>query len=105
LNVKNILKTLVSFANNFVVSGSITNLRVLPKLGFLNDEPIIIKAEVFYATQSINYKPGFWEEVKWAWMQYLSILAIVIYFIKKGLTRMFISKRLRSYVIVPWQQK
>ncbi|XP_058803456.1 transmembrane protein 231-like isoform X2 [Phymastichus coffea] len=88
-----------------LLSGKIANLRTLPKLGFIKDEPLSIRAKVFYATQAINYRPGFWEEVKWAWMQYVSLLIIFVYFVRKALTRLFSTKRLRSYVVVPWHGK
>lgn len=77
----------------------------MPKLGFTNDEPVKITAEILYARQPINYRPGFWEEIKWAWMQYLSILVIFIYFVKKGLTNMFSSRHLKSYISIPWQHE
>ncbi|XP_014206992.1 transmembrane protein 231-like [Copidosoma floridanum] len=90
---------------NRLLSGRVSNLRVLPNLGFISDEQVTIKAEIFYATQAIKYQPGFWEEIKWAWMQYLSIFLVIIYFVRRSLTGMFAAKSLRSFVLVPWQQK
>ncbi|OXU20590.1 hypothetical protein TSAR_004379 [Trichomalopsis sarcophagae] len=103
LNTLSLSDLLVENSNR-LLSGKIDNLRVFPKLGFIKDEPVRVKAEVFYVTQSMNYQPGFWEEMKWAWMQYLSILVVVIYFVRRGLTRMFAAKRLRSYIVVPWDK-
>ncbi|KAJ8681056.1 hypothetical protein QAD02_016843 [Eretmocerus hayati] len=88
-----------------LLSGTLTNLRILPKLGYIKDEAIIIKAQIYYTIQAINYRPGFWEEIKWAWMQYLSIFVIVMYFIRRVLNQMFSTQRLQSYIVVPWGQK
>ncbi|XP_014233212.1 transmembrane protein 231-like [Trichogramma pretiosum] len=90
---------------NRLLSGKISNLKVLPSLGFIKDEPVKIKVEIVYASQPVKYQPGFWEEIKWGWMQYLSIFVIVIYFARKILTRLFTSKTLRSYTVTPWHLK
>lgn len=47
-----------------------------------------INIVVNYVEDTLEYKTGFWELIKWAWIQYLSILLIFI----------FIFKRIRSFV-------
>ena len=39
-----------------------------------------LKAKVRYPRESIRYQPGFWETVKFAWVQYVSVLLVVRYF-------------------------
>merc|ERR1712168_1755418 len=35
-----------------------------------------IQATLRYPVQSVQYKPGFWQMVKWGWVQYLALLVI-----------------------------
>ncbi|XP_066974461.1 transmembrane protein 231 [Macrobrachium rosenbergii] len=37
--------------------------------------------EIRYPEQSILYKPGFWYIIKWAWIQYFCLLAVVSYIV------------------------
>ncbi|XP_071513488.1 transmembrane protein 231 [Panulirus ornatus] len=44
-------------------------------------DSFIVSLQVHYPEQSILYIPGFWFVIKWAWIQYLSVLVIVLYII------------------------
>lgn len=87
------------------VSGRLSNVQVQAKASYDNEKPVIIKGNIFYTLQSINYRPGFWEEIRYAWMQYVVLLLVNIYIIRKILTRAFISQTLPSHAIVPWREE
>ncbi|KAK7070292.1 hypothetical protein SK128_019979 [Halocaridina rubra] len=39
-----------------------------------------LKLEVRYPEQTVRYIPGFWYVLKWAWVQYFSLLAVILFF-------------------------
>ncbi|XP_010381283.2 transmembrane protein 231 isoform X1 [Rhinopithecus roxellana] len=43
------------------------------------DAPFVINAIIRYPVEVISYQPGFWEMVKFAWVQYVSILLIFLW--------------------------
>nr|XP_013815585.1 PREDICTED: transmembrane protein 231 [Apteryx mantelli mantelli] len=43
------------------------------------DTPFIINATIHYPMEVILYQPGFWEMIKFAWIQYVSILLIFLW--------------------------
>ncbi|XP_058701841.1 transmembrane protein 231 isoform X2 [Poecile atricapillus] len=43
------------------------------------DTPFIINATIHYPVEVILYQPGFWEIIKFAWIQYVSILLIFLW--------------------------
>ncbi|XP_068882616.1 transmembrane protein 231 isoform X2 [Aphelocoma coerulescens] len=47
--------------------------------GRATDSPFIINATVHYPVEVILYQPGFWEIIKFAWIQYVSILLIFLW--------------------------
>jgi len=42
-------------------------------------QPFVIQMIINYPTEVIVYQPGFWELVKWGWVQYVSILLIFLW--------------------------
>ena len=38
-----------------------------------------VSATLRYPEQSLSYRPGFWQVIKWGWVQYLSVLLVFIY--------------------------
>jgi len=40
-------------------------------------EPFKLKVKILVPQQKIEYTPGFWQVMKWAWLQYLAMLVIV----------------------------
>ena len=44
--------------------------------------PFRIHLHLNYPVQSITYYTGFWQMIKWAWVQYMSILIVFIYFFR-----------------------
>ncbi|XP_034540595.1 LOW QUALITY PROTEIN: transmembrane protein 231 [Notolabrus celidotus] len=41
--------------------------------------PFQLNAEIRYPTEVISYRPGFWETIKFAWIQYVSVLLIFLW--------------------------
>ncbi|XP_037595205.1 transmembrane protein 231 [Cebus imitator] len=48
-------------------------------VGRAADAPFVINAVIRYPVEVISYQPGFWEMVKFAWVQYVSILLIFLW--------------------------
>ncbi|XP_050525505.1 transmembrane protein 231 [Daktulosphaira vitifoliae] len=46
-------------------------------------QPFIINVKINYDEVEIVYKPKFWQIIKWAWMQYFSILILTLFIFKK----------------------
>lgn len=85
-----------------LVSARITNERVTWKTGFSSDEAVIVIGELFYAENFIYYQPSVWEELKWAWIQYLSCLLVFAYVTKHILVFLFTNRYLNTYIVRPW---
>mmetsp|Transcript_12428 Transcript_12428/g.31813 ORF Transcript_12428/g.31813 Transcript_12428/m.31813 type:complete len:314 (-) Transcript_12428:275-1216(-) len=43
-------------------------------------QPFQLSMRVRYRPQQICYRPGFWQELKWGWVQYVAILIPLVYF-------------------------
>ncbi|XP_061863513.1 transmembrane protein 231 isoform X4 [Colius striatus] len=56
--------------------------------GRATDTPFIINATIRYPVEVILYQPGFWEMIKFAWIQYVSILLIFLWVF--GRIKMFV---------------
>uniref|UniRef100_A0A2R8MP92 Transmembrane protein 231 n=1 Tax=Callithrix jacchus TaxID=9483 RepID=A0A2R8MP92_CALJA len=52
-------------------------------VGRAADAPFVINAVIRYPVEVISYQPGFWEMVKFAWVQYVSILLIFLWVIER----------------------
>ncbi|XP_019360859.1 PREDICTED: transmembrane protein 231 [Gavialis gangeticus] len=48
-------------------------------IGRAANAPFIINATIRYPVEVILYQPGFWEMIKFAWIQYVSILLIFLW--------------------------
>ncbi|XP_075138120.1 transmembrane protein 231 [Leptodactylus fuscus] len=42
-------------------------------------DPFVINAVIHYPMETISYQPGFWEMIKFAWIQYVSVLLIFLW--------------------------
>ncbi|CAL1536530.1 unnamed protein product [Lymnaea stagnalis] len=47
------------------------------------NSPFIISAVINYPEEKISYTPGFWNLIKWGWVQYVSVLLIFLYIFNK----------------------
>lgn len=41
-----------------------------------------VKALIKYTKQQVVYVPGFWQQLKWGWIQYIAILVPFVYVFK-----------------------
>ncbi|XP_018116078.1 transmembrane protein 231 [Xenopus laevis] len=48
-------------------------------VGRATTDPFVINAVIRYPVESISYVPGFWEMLKYAWIQYVSVLLIFLW--------------------------
>lgn len=48
-------------------------------VGRAADTPFELRAEIRYPLEIISYRPGFWETIKFAWIQYVSILLVLLW--------------------------
>ncbi|XP_013010411.1 transmembrane protein 231 isoform X2 [Cavia porcellus] len=48
-------------------------------VGRAAEAPFVINAVIRYPVEVISYQPGFWEMIKFAWVQYVSILLIFLW--------------------------
>ncbi|XP_038383317.1 transmembrane protein 231 isoform X3 [Canis lupus familiaris] len=48
-------------------------------VGRAAEAPFVINAVIRYPVEVISYQPGFWEMIKFAWIQYVSILLIFLW--------------------------
>ncbi|XP_012226885.2 transmembrane protein 231 [Linepithema humile] len=86
-------------------SARITNERVTQRSGFTSDEAVAVIGELFYTENFIYYQPSVWEELKWAWIQYISCLLVFAYVAKHVLVFLFSRRYLNTYIVRPWMNK
>ncbi|KAM9470202.1 transmembrane protein 231 [Clarias gariepinus] len=58
-------------------------------VGRAANAPFQINAEIRYPVETITYRPGFWETLKFAWVQYVSVLLIFIWIFQRIQTFVF----------------
>ncbi|XP_046842475.1 transmembrane protein 231-like [Xenia sp. Carnegie-2017] len=47
------------------------------------EAPFVLKATIYYPEERIFYRPGFWQLIKYAWIQYLAILVVLTSFFSR----------------------
>jgi transmembrane protein 231 len=62
-----------------------------------------VNALIRYPTQPVLFIPGFWQQIKWGWIQYLSILIPFLFVFK--LIKIFIFENQLVPTIVISSQK
>ncbi|XP_019697378.1 transmembrane protein 231-like isoform X1 [Harpegnathos saltator] len=99
------LHELLLYNFNRKFSANIANERVTWRSGFSSDETVAVVGELFYVENFIHYQPSVWEELKWAWIQYLSCLLVFAYVSKHILVFLFTNRYLNTYIVKPWVNK
>ncbi|XP_058252317.1 transmembrane protein 231 [Hemibagrus wyckioides] len=61
-------------------------------VGRAANTPFQINAEIRYPVETIMYRPGFWETVKFAWVQYVSVLLIFLWIFQRVQTFVFYNR-------------
>ncbi|XP_069491559.1 transmembrane protein 231 [Ambystoma mexicanum] len=67
------------------------------------DAPFIINVVIRYPVESISYQPGFWEMIKFAWIQYVSILLIFLWVFERVKIFVFQNQVLTTVPVPPAQ--
>lgn len=62
--------------------------------------PFELKAEIRYPMEVISYRPGFWETIKFAWIQYVSVLLIFLWVFER-IQRFVFQNQVLTTVPVP----
>lgn len=60
-----------------------------------------LKLLIRYPEQTIHYRPGFWQTMKWAWIQYLSVLVVFIVVFRSIKTYVFSKQVLFTQCVYP----
>ncbi|XP_072374073.1 transmembrane protein 231 isoform X2 [Scyliorhinus torazame] len=68
------------------------------------DAPFVINAVIRYPVEIITYRPGFWEMIKVAWIQYVSILLIFLWVFAKIKLFVFQNHVLTAIMVPPYKQ-
>ncbi|KOC59648.1 Transmembrane protein 231 [Habropoda laboriosa] len=86
-------------------SAKISNKYVTKQVGYSSENAVVVQGELIYREHLTYYQPNIWEELKWAWVQYLSCLFIFAYIVKHILIFLFSNRYLNCYIVVPWKNK
>ncbi|XP_074055752.1 transmembrane protein 231 [Macrotis lagotis] len=65
------------------VTTILANAQPLWLVGRAAEAPFVLNAVIRYPVENISYYPGFWETIKFAWIQYVSILLIFIWIFER----------------------
>eukprot|EP00057_Strongylocentrotus_purpuratus_P013253 XP_011667727.1 PREDICTED: transmembrane protein 231 [Strongylocentrotus purpuratus] len=67
-------------------------------------QPFIIKGTIYYPEETIVYVPGFWQVIKFGWIQYLSVLFLFIFLMERVKTFVFENQIVNTIVHHPVPQ-
>lgn len=73
-------------------------------VGRAANAPFQISAQIHYPVEMIDYRPGFWETIKFAWIQYVSVLLIFLWVFQHIQTFIFQNQVLPTITIPPFKQ-
>ncbi|XP_078524568.1 transmembrane protein 231 [Lissotriton helveticus] len=63
--------------------------------------PFVINVIIRYPVETISYQPGFWEMIKFAWIQYVSVLLIFLWVFERVKIFVFQNQVLRTVPVQP----
>lgn len=69
------------------------------------DSPFVITLKISIPESSIVYRPGFWQVIKWAWIQYLSLLLVFLHIFKGLKEYVFSNQLVPTYRYIPWKHR
>nr|XP_006121390.1 transmembrane protein 231 isoform X1 [Pelodiscus sinensis] len=70
-------------------------------VGRAAEAPFVINVTIRYPMEVILYQPGFWEMIKFAWIQYVSILLIFLWVFDRIKTFVFQNQVLTTIPVLP----
>jgi hypothetical protein len=65
----------------------------------------LVRARIDYPETSYECWAGFWNTLKWAWIQYFAIFIVVVSVLKKFQQVVYRSRMFESMLEVPWERK
>ncbi|XP_064641384.1 transmembrane protein 231-like [Lineus longissimus] len=68
-------------------------------------QPFVINATINYVDSIVEYHPGLWQLLKWAWIQYLAIMIIFWWVFRRIKLVVFENKLVNTVVERPWNDK
>ncbi|KAK6619054.1 hypothetical protein RUM44_003436 [Polyplax serrata] len=72
--------------------------------GVLLNEPFRINLNINYPEESVKYKPSFWHVMKWAWIQYFSLLFIFLNLFQRVKCYVFSNHIIPTMKDIPWKK-
>ncbi|XP_056595910.1 transmembrane protein 231 isoform X2 [Triplophysa dalaica] len=73
-------------------------------VGRAANTPFQIRTQINYPVDTITYRPGFWETVKFAWIQYVSVLLIFLWIFQHIQTFVFQNQVIPTTKVLPFKQ-
>ncbi|KAG9475037.1 transmembrane protein 231 [Eleutherodactylus coqui] len=73
------LTNIISSYQERNVTTVLSNSNPVWLVGRGTSDPFVINAIIRYPVETISYQPGFWEMIKFAWIQYVSVLLIFLW--------------------------
>ncbi|XP_056381814.1 transmembrane protein 231 [Hyla sarda] len=73
------LTNIISAYQERNVTTFLSNPNPIWLVGRGTSDPFVINAVIRYPVETISYQPGFWEMIKYAWIQYVSVLLIFLW--------------------------
>ncbi|XP_006011881.1 transmembrane protein 231 [Latimeria chalumnae] len=73
-------------------------------VGRATNAPFVINAVIRYPGEIITYQPGFWEMIKFAWVQYVSVLLIFLWVFERIKIFVFQNQVLTTVPVPPYKQ-
>ncbi|RZF46071.1 hypothetical protein LSTR_LSTR004784 [Laodelphax striatellus] len=65
-------------------------------------DPFILKVQIDYPETLVTYQPGFWQEIKWSWTQYFSVLVPIILVFRELKKFIFSNHLIHTFSSIPW---
>ncbi|XP_060131982.1 transmembrane protein 231 isoform X1 [Zootoca vivipara] len=70
-------------------------------VGRAPDAPFVVQTTIHYPVELILYQPGFWEMIKFAWIQYVAILLIFLWIFERIKIFLFQNQVLTTVPVTP----
>ncbi|XP_066493348.1 transmembrane protein 231 [Tiliqua scincoides] len=70
-------------------------------VGRAPDEPFVVQTIIRYPVEQIIYQPGFWEMIKFAWIQYVAVLLIFLWVFQRIRIFLFQHQALTTVPVSP----
>jgi transmembrane protein 231 len=97
------LDTIIKEYSRRNISTTLTNVYTSFALGKTRKFNMDLK--IRYPEDNIYYRPGFWQIMKWAWVQYLAIYIIISWFVNKIKSYIFSRRLVLFYEENPLKKK